>query len=359
MKAKCYIQGAAAIAPQQTFEGDILSAPLISGNGNRLSVTEPDYKAFIPANSLRRMTRLLKMGLTTALKAIQDSQLGTPGAIVTGTGKGSLQDTERFIKDIREYGEKALNPTPFIQSTYNSVNGMIAVQQQVTTYNNTFVHRGFSFESALQDSMLLLAEGVSHTLTGALDEISAEHFYIKSRIGHWKEETVNNAELYNHLSPGTISGEGAAFFILAAAPTAHTYARIAGLQMLYKPSPATLTSSLSSFLQQRQLSIADIDLVITGRNADSNFEHFYQHMDASWPGVCQLPFKHLCGEYETAGAFALWLGANIIMAQQVPQQWFPMVQAFPREVNRVLLYNHFFGEQHVFMLLERAGAPAA
>ncbi|KAA2240427.1 hypothetical protein F0L74_30200 [Chitinophaga agrisoli] len=359
MKGKCYIQGAAAITPQHTFEGDLLSSPLVSGAGNMLSIVEPDYKAFIPANSLRRMTRLLKMGLTTALKAIQDSQLSTPGAIVTGTGKGSLQDTERFIKDIRQYEEKALNPTPFIQSTYNAVNGMIAVQQQVTTYNNTFVHRGFSFESALQDSLLLLAEGVSHTLTGAFDEISAEHFYIKSRIGHWKTATVNNAELYHHLSPGTISGEGASFFVLAAAPTVNSYACIAGLKMLYKPSPATLTAALSAFLAEQQLTVDDIDLVLSGRNGDSNFEHYYTHMDASWPSVPQLPFKHLCGEYETAGAFALWLGAHIIRAQQVPQQWYPFQHSFPGRINRILLYNHFFGDQHVFILLEHAVIPGA
>ncbi len=359
MKGKCYIQGAAAITPQHTFEGDLLTSPLVSGAGNMLSIVEPDYKAFIPANSLRRMSRLLKMGLTAALKAIQDSELSIPGAIVTGTGKGSLQDTERFIKDIRQYEEKALNPTPFIQSTYNAVNGMIAVQQQVTTYNNTFVHRGFSFESALQDSMLLLAEGVSHTLTGAFDEISAEHFYIKSRIGHWKTETVNNAELYSHLSPGTISGEGAAFFVLAAEPSAHSYASIAGLKMLYKPSVDTLTAALSSFLAQQRLTIQDIDIVLTGRNGDSNFEHYYAHIDASWPTVRQLSFKHLCGEYETAGAFALWLGAHIIKAQQVPQQWFPFQQSFPDKINRILLYNHFFGDQHVFMLLERAAVPGA
>jgi hypothetical protein len=353
MKGKCYIQGLAAISPQHTFEGDLFEQPLVHQEGNMLACVEPDYKPFIPANSLRRMSRMLKIGLTTALKCLQDSGTGVPGAIITGTGKGSLQDTERFLKDIRQYEERALNPTPFIQSTYNSVNGLIALQQKCIQYNNTFVHRGFSFENALLDSMMQLQEGAGNTLTGAFDEITAEHYFIKSRIGHWKKETVDHTRLYEHLSPGTIAGEGAAFFALSATATTQSYAAIAGLKMLYKPSAEKIGATLQQLLTAQGIGIQDLDLVITGRNADSNFEYYYQHMDTLVGDTPQLPFKHLCGEYDTATAFGLWMGAHIIKAQHVPALLFPMVQALPKQMNHVLLYNHYFGEQHIFMLLTR------
>src|SRR3954469_10771224 len=100
MKGKCYIQGMAAISPQHTFEGDFSAQPMVISSSNMLSCAEPDYRAFIPGNSLRRMSRVLKMGLTTALRCLQDSGIQSPGAIVTGTGKGSLQDIERFLKEI-------------------------------------------------------------------------------------------------------------------------------------------------------------------------------------------------------------------------------------------------------------------
>jgi hypothetical protein len=319
---------------------------MVHTDSNLLACIEPDYKPFIPGNSLRRMTRVLKMGLTAALKCIQDSGLDTPGPIVTGTGKGSLQDTEKFIKEIAEYKETALNPTPFIQSTYNSVNGLIALQQKCTAYNNTFVHRGFSFENALLDSMMLIQEGASHTLTGAFEEITAEHFYIKSRIGFWKAAPVNSAELYQHLSPGTIAGEGATFFTLTGKPSPHSYAAISGFKMLYKPAPGKLTATLKDFS-------AGADLIITGRNGDSNHEHFYEELDACYPGIPQLPFKHLCGEYDTAGAFGLWLAAQIIKAQQIPQQWFPRLPQLSKPVESILFYNHFYGEQHVMLRIER------
>jgi hypothetical protein len=336
----------AAISPQATFEGDIFSAPLVHTDRNLLSCIEPDYKPFIPGNSLRRMTRVLKMGLTAALKCIHTSGITAPGPIVTGTGKGSLQDTEKFIKEIAEYKETALNPTPFIQSTYNSVNGLIALQQQCTSYNNTFVHRGFSFENALLDSMMLIREGAPHVLTGAFEEITAEHFYIKSRIGFWKAQPVDSRELYAHLSPGTIAGEGAAFFTLTGQPSAQSYAAISGFRMLYKPAAGRLAAALKEFAPKP-------DLVITGRNGDSNHEHYYRELDACFPGVPTLPFKHLCGEYDTVGAFGLWLAAHLLKAQQIPRQWFPMAEYLPADIHSIFFYNHFYGEQHVMLQLER------
>ena len=352
MKGKCYIQGMAAISPQHTFDGDLLSQPMTVTQGNMLSCVEPDYRAFIAPNSLRRMTRVLKMGLTASLKCLQDSGIAVPGAIVTGTGKGSLQDTERFIKEIRDFEERALNPTPFIQSTYNAVNGLIALQQKCTQYNNTFVHRGFSFEHALLDSLLLLSEGKPDVLAGAFDEITTEHFFIKGRIGHWKKESVSSDTLYEHVSPGTISGEGSAFFLLTPTATEKSYAQFGGLQMLYKPSPEKLHKALGQFLTANNLQAQDIDLVLSGTNADSNHLHYYDVLNSYALGP-QLPFKHLCGDYETAGAFALWLGASILKEQQVPTQWFPMMKAQPGRLKNILIYNHFFGEQHNFVLLHK------
>jgi hypothetical protein len=337
----------AAISPQHTFEGDISALPMVISSSNMLSCAEPDYRAFIPGNSLRRMSRVLKMGLTTALKCLQDSGIESPDAIVTGTGKGSLQDIERFLKEIRDYNEQALNPTPFIQSTYNAVNGLIALQQKCTQYNNTFVHRGFSFENALLDSMMLLHEGKKEVLAGAFEEITPEHYYIKSRIGHWKTEDVPNNKLYQHFSPGTISGEGAAFFVLTPEATNKSYAELAGMKMLYKPGSEKLAAAIQTFLGDES-----IDLVLTGRNADTNYDQYYQVVDTAFAGVPQLPFKHLVGEYDTVSAFAMWLGAQFLKTQQIPVQWFPMMEEAPRKLRNILIYNNFFGEQHVLILLK-------
>lgn len=337
MKRRSYIQGTAAISPQESFSGTFTPQLARLEDRNLLRVKEPDYRDFIAANSLRRMSRVLKMGLTTALKCLQNSNVAVPDAIITGTGKGSLHDTERFLHDIRQYKETALNPTPFIQSTYNSVNGLIALQTRCTQYNNTFVHRGFSFEHALLDSMMQLNEGAArHVLAGAFEEISDEHFYIKSRIGFWKEELTQPADMLTSGTPGTISGEGSAFFVLSTAPSD---VHIAGLKMLYKPTQEQVSTALGNFLREHQLQPEDIGLLITGRNGDANFDFYYQELIAQhFPQTPELPFKQLCGEYDTASAFALWLAVERMRAGG-PEH--------------VLIYNQFFGEQHSFVLLGR------
>lgn len=352
---RCYIQGSAAISPQHSFDGDFFSLPMVTTPENMLVAIEPDYKAFIPPNSLRRMSRMLKMGLTAALRAVQVSGQPAPDVIITGTGKGSLSDTEKFIKDIVEYQERALNPTPFIQSTYNAVNGLIALQQQSTGYNTTFVHRGFSFENALLDSMLQLREGVvKHTLTGAFEEMTAEHFYIKSRIGFWKEAATGNAELFSQQTPGSVSGEGSTFFMLGSERTGNTAACIRDMKMLYKPSAAILDKALPAFLAKNGLTVNDIDLVISGRNGDVNTDHYYRVLlSEHLPAVPEVPFKQLCGEHDTAGAFAVWLAAQVLERQQLPVALQTFASA-PASLRRILIYNHFIGEQHTFFLLEQA-----
>src|ERR1700753_1764310 len=144
-----------------------------------------------------------------------------------------------------------LQPSTFIQSTHNTVGAQIALLLQCTGYNNTFVHRGFSFESALLDAILLLADGQADTvLAGGIDEITPASHALLSRFG-----------LYRH----TTAGEGAAFFLLAGQPSERDLARLDGMTTLYKPSTdAEVKRELSSFLQSHHLDPDQIAQVATG-----------------------------------------------------------------------------------------------
>ncbi|WP_162946266.1 beta-ketoacyl synthase chain length factor [Chitinophaga barathri] len=337
MKAKCYIRGCAAISPQESFAGHFAPQLLTLEGKSMMRVKEPDYSGFIPPNSLRRMSRVLKMGLVAALQCLRNSNTSVPGAIITGTGRGSLQDTEKFLHNIRDYAETALNPTPFIQSTYNSVNGLIALQQQCTEYNNTFVHRGFSFEHAVLDSMMQLAEGnATEVLTGAFDEMTDEHFYIKSRIGYWKNELTQPAELLDSNTTGSISGEGATFFLFSSKPSDIC---LEGIKMVYKPSGEELQQALQAFLSSQDIAAEEIDLLVSGRNGDTQYGHFYDGVEGEFSDARVFYFKPYCGEYDTAGAFGLWAAVKEL-------------EIGPAKT--VLLYNNFYGEQHTFMLLRKA-----
>ena len=60
-------------------------------------------------------------------------------------------------------------------------------------------------------------------------------------------------------------------------------------------------------------------------------------------------FKHLCGEYSTASAFAVWLGARIIQRQYVPQ--IILNQPFKGSAKNILIYNPYFENHHSLILL--------
>jgi len=119
------------------------------------------------------MSRIIRMGVAAAMECLQEAKITKPDAIVTGTAYGCLEDTGLFLTKMVEFNEDLLTPTAFIQSTHNTIGAQIGLMLQCNNYNNAFVHRGFSFESALLDGMMLLKENeVSNVLVGAIDEIT-------------------------------------------------------------------------------------------------------------------------------------------------------------------------------------------
>ena len=176
-----------------------------------MHAVEPDYKEWIDVKLIRRMSRIIRMGVAAAMACIKHSGVAQPDAIITGTAYGCLEDTGLFLSRMNEQNEEMLSPTSFIQSTHNTVGAQIALILQNHNYNNTFVHRGFSFESALMDVSLLAAENENHhLLVGAVDEITDHSFNILSRFGLYKKNA--GTDLYDYHEKGTVAGEGAVFF---------------------------------------------------------------------------------------------------------------------------------------------------
>lgn len=341
-----YIKAAAGISPQVSFE-QILQSPA-SYTGNRLSCAEPDYTTLIDARMIRRMSRIIKMGVAAAKDCLQQAGVQDPGAIITGTAYGCLADTELFLSKMVENNEALLTPTSFIQSTHNTVGAQIALMLKCHNYNNTFVHRGFSFESALLDAISLLHErSVEDVLVGSVDEITDTSHTLLSRFGLYKHDLDSNLQLFQASSKGTIAGEGASFFLLANTPSGNDYAKLEGLDTLYKPSSTgEVGDFIGDFLKRHDLKTEHIDLLISGENGDTNNDNIYEEVKKSLlTDVLTQPYKHLCGEYPTAAAFALWLAVNIVRSGKIPAA---MESAPPRYI---LIYNHYLNIHHSIYLL--------
>ena len=350
---KIYIQATAAISPQKTF-GEV---PFLNGlaeyTGNRLQTIEPDYKSFIDAKSLRRMSRIIKMGVATASACLQEAGETNPGAIITGTTYGCLEDTGIFLTEVIQRNEELPPPTAFIQSTHNTVGAQVALLLKCHNYNNTFVHNGFSFESALLDALLLLKENEADTvLVGSVDELTDHSFAVLNRLGLYKKGAISNMDLYSLKSKGTIAGEGAAFFFLTHTYSADAYAVLEGMATFYQPADIKeIEHQIVQFLSAHHSNMQDIDLVITGKNGDGKEDTVYEALQKSiFSDNRLIQYKYLCGEYPTSISFALWMAANMLKHGQVPvlSGYEPIKE---HSLKKILIYNHYQHKYHSLLLV--------
>lgn len=348
-----YIRATGNISPQKTFgHGPIDEAPVVY-NGNRLTAIEPDYKDIIDPKLIRRMSRIIRMGVAAAMECLQEANVKMPDAIVTGTAYGCLEDTQSFLSKMVQFNEELLTPTAFIQSTHNTIGAQIGLMLQCNNYNNAFVHRGFSFESALLDGIMLIKENeAGNVLVGAIDEIINASHILLNRLGLYKQGKICNLDIYNTKTKGTIAGEGATFFLLAKEPSNTDYAKLDGLHTFYKPANVDKVElQVNIFLQKHQVSISEIDLIITGKNGDAASDKIYDALSGSvFAGKQTINYKHLCGEYPTAAAFAVWLAAHIIKFTKLPAI-ISHQPALHKKIKKVLVYNHYLGIHHSLSLL--------
>ena len=350
---KLYIRATGNISPQKTFGHPAFLTDPVEHSGNRLNCIEPDYKTIIDIKLIRRMSRIIKMGVAAAMECLQEAAIAVPDAIVTGTAYGCLEDTGVFLTKMVEQKEELLAPTAFIQSTHNTVGAQIALMLHCNGYNNVFVHRGFSFESALLDAMMLLNEGeAENVLVGGIDEITNASHTILSRFGLYKNEPGSNLQLFEKNSKGTIAGEGAAFFLLSGQSSQNDCATLDALSTFYKPADIEETiSHIESFLSAYSVSPGDIDLVITGRNGDLKTDSVYdQVVQNVFANKGSVNFKHLCGEYPTAVSFALWMAANIIKSGELPAV-LNKNEAAVKQIKKILIYNHSQNIHHSLLLV--------
>jgi 3-oxoacyl-(acyl-carrier-protein) synthase len=347
-----YIRSAASISPQDTFAKNGFLDSAVVHTGNVLKAIEPDYKDIIDAKLIRRMSRILRIGVATAMGCLDEAGIKNPDAIITGTAYGCLADTEMFLSRIIEQGEEMLSPTAFIQSTHNTAGAQTALMLQCNNYNNTFVHGGFSFESALLDAIMLLGENeVSNALVGNIDELTEISHSILNRFGFYKRVPVSNMELYASRSKGTIAGEGSAFFVLTSEAAPGDYTQIDGVATLYKPKDTLeIAGYIDAFLKDHFIAAEEVDLIIMGRNGDYKNDATYDELQRLlFSKNDVINYKHLCGEYPTAVSFALWMAANIIKTQQVPA-----VTGYNRikekKLNKVLICNNYQDHHSVILL---------
>lgn len=349
-----FINGIGLISPQNTLDPDSFLQNIVEQTADYLKCVEPVYKSWLDPLIARRMSRLIKMGIVSAKFCLTEASCSMPDSIITGTSLGGIEETERILGEITKE-ERFLNPTPFIQSTYNTISSQIAIYFKCNGYNSTYVHRAFSFESGLQDALLQLKEGIANdVLVGGIDEMTMNHLNITRKLGLWKMNPVHNLSLRHTTTPGALAGEGSGFFLISSIRGDRYYATLFGAETLYRPKTIDeLDEKTASFLAEHGLKKEDVDIIVSGIPGDLNWDSLYSDYTSTvFPGKPVAWFKHLSGEYHTATAFALWMAANMLKRQVYPEI-IQFNEFHPSRIQNILIYNQFRGVNHSLILVTR------
>ncbi len=347
-----FIKGLGNISPLPASENENQAINNVSNDGY-LKCIEPDYKQFINPAMARRMSRILKMGVSTAKMCLTDAKVEAPDAIITATGLGCIEDTEKFIINIIQNDEKLLPPTSFIQSTHNTIGAQIALDLKCHNYNITYVNRGSSFEAGLLDSMMLLNEKeVQNVLLGSVDEITPNYLKIINRLGLCRNNTLTL--FHQNKSIQILPGEGSAFFLLTNENSSENYARIVAATTFFNPeNQDEIERQISDFLKKSKIEKNELDVIVLGINGNGLLnEGYHQLMGSYFRGMNFCAFKHCCGEYFTAVSFAVWMAARMLKSGMVPEE--TKLNAFGNvSPRKILIYNHYHNLEHSLILLSK------
>lgn len=349
-----YINGVGCISTQNTFDTEFLSEVALNETENVLFANQPSYKEFIPPAAIRRMAKGVKMGIAASTKALREAGVEMPDAIITGTGMGCVEDSEKFLQAILDNKEEFLTPTSFIQSTHNTVGGQIALGLQCKGYNFTYVNGAVSFETALLDAKMQLEnEEANAVLVGGIDETSKHTLELFKLVNLIKREEDKPYSVLEPNSKGVVFSEGASFFVLENQKKESSYASIQAVSMISALDKNEVQNYIDSFLISNNLKASDIDAVVLGNNGDVEFDGYYDVSTTMFKETPQVYYKHLSGEYNTASSFGFWIASNIIKNQQLPEV-VSMNNLQKESYQTILLYNQYRGKDHSLIVLKNA-----
>lgn len=321
-----YINACSSISHQSSFRNKLWMNELqpLSGLSTLIS---PDYKEFVDAASLRRMSTILRMGLACAKDCVQQAGIENPDAIIVGTGLGCLTDTEKFLKNTITISG-LIPPTSFIQSTHNTIAGQISLSLKNHNYNMTHTQNSLSFEHALMDAMLCLNEEKFAVLVGAADE----------NIDFMEElaKEFHFSEVENKLT------SGASFFMLSNTKNSTTKAALVD-SCAIGLNAASNDEVITNFLKNNNLLLSDLDLVLVSTYGTQKLEEVSKLVHP----IPVLSIEKYSGYHFTTAAFGMHLATDILNQKE---NLFIQNKA---PIKRILMYNNL-GNKNIGLTLLQA-----
>jgi hypothetical protein len=324
---RIYIKAATQISMQQPLSEEWMTTPVMQEVPYCRSV-DPNFRDWLNPLESRRMGKILKRALVTAMKVMKDTGITQPDAIITGTGLGCIENTEFFLDQLCREGEEMLKPTYFMQSTHNTISSLIAIQGKCHGYNTTYSHKSVSFDSALLDAFVQMRLGdIQTAMVTGNDEMTPSYFSILQRTGYVGQ-------------PGQVTAGEASVSMMLTTEQDEALCEIQEMRLIYGKS---MLAELST----------DVDAVLLGTNGSQQNDALYEKVGQMLPGIPQLHYKHLFGECYTTSALGVYAAAHLLRQGEAP--------AFMRcdgvgealKVNSLLFVNHSDGENISYAILRR------
>ncbi len=330
MENRCYIRSVAQVSCQLPLCDEWFASPLLN-EGKYAGAIEPQTRGVISPGDARRMGKILKRTVCTSLSAMEASGITMPDAIITGTGMGCMENSEKFLSDLALNGEHCLKPTLFMQSTHNTISSLVAITLKCHGYNNTYSHGALSFDSALMDAWLQIRTGsISTALVGAHDEVNQSMVRILEHT-HPEYAFISETSMASVLS--SEAGEGQNIIVEDVCISNNWSA-----------------ADVAAYLHKED------SVIIAGINGNAlNDEPYIHVMDALGDTRILLKYKHLFGENFSASAMAFYVGTTLLMRQEIPSFLVAGDRGCCRNIplRTVILINHAGGNAWSVIRLRR------
>lgn len=287
---------------------------------------DPDFKAFFSMQENRRNCNLLKRAMYVAKLALERSGFSSVDGVVIGSGLGAVENTEKFLKDLVCSGEELLKPSYFMQSTHNAIASTIGIYLKCNGYNSTYCQKGVSFESAVLDAFLTLKQSENKKFfVGGFDEVSSSYYQILKKSNYLLDE-------YANANCG---------FVISNIKTSDSLCKIAYCSMIYTKDLSKLNREFNLVLEKSDIDSKAIDCVIVGKFNNPINDDFVDLAinNLGLNNIKQINFSQEYKECYSASSYGMYM-ANQIFKEQ-------------KDINNILLYRHFRGKNHSFILLQR------
>jgi len=242
------------------------------------------------------MSKILKRTICTSITALKDAGLECPDAIITGTGMGCMENSEKFLSDMNKFGENCLKPTLFMQSTHNTISSLIAIILKCHGYNNTYSQGAISFESALLDAWLQIKSGqIDSALVGSHDEVTP----LMSKI------LASNHPEYSVITEASVAT------VLTSSKDANSRVEVAdvfiGNNLLPQEAADNILSSTDS-------------VIMLGTNENiKNDRPYRQMLEGLDYNPTILQYKKIFGDNFSSSAIGFYVAATLLSENYIPE----------------------------------------